>query len=62
VDPKIRFARFARFARFEVRPALRQLRVDGRPVPVGARALDLLMVLIEQRHRLVGKNDLLALV
>jgi predicted ATPase/DNA-binding winged helix-turn-helix (wHTH) protein len=51
-----------RFGRFEVCPALRQLRVDGVPVTVGARAFDMLVVLIEHRHRLVGKNELLDLV
>jgi predicted ATPase/DNA-binding winged helix-turn-helix (wHTH) protein len=50
------------FDRFEVRPASRQLRVDGAPVPIGARAFDVLLALIERRERLVGKGELLELV
>lgn len=51
-----------RFARFEVLPAQRQLRVDGQPVSLGARAFDLLLVLVENRHRLVARSELLDLV
>ncbi len=36
--------------------------MDGQPVLVGARSLDLLLCLIEQRDRKVGKGELLALV
>ncbi len=50
------------FDRFELRPAIRQLRVDGTPAPVGARAFDVLLALIERRDRLVGKSELLDLV
>jgi DNA-binding winged helix-turn-helix (wHTH) protein len=32
---------------------------EGRPVPVGARAFDLLVTLIEGRHRLIGKRELM---
>lgn len=35
------------------------MRVDGRPVALGSRAFDLLLVLIEHRDRVVGKNELL---
>ena len=51
-----------RFGRFELRPAERELRVDGRPVAVGARAFDLLRVLVERHDRLVSKVELLDLV
>jgi len=51
-----------RFERFEVRPASRQLLVDGRPAKLGTRALDLLLTLIERRERVVTKNELLQLV
>jgi non-specific serine/threonine protein kinase len=50
------------FGRVEVRPATRQLLVDGQPAALGARALDLLLALIERRDRLVAKNELLELV
>ncbi len=48
-----------RFGRLEVRPAERALWVDGQPAPVGARAFDLLSVLIAHRDRLVTKEELL---
>jgi predicted ATPase/DNA-binding winged helix-turn-helix (wHTH) protein len=51
-----------RFDRIEVRPAQRQLLVDGQPAPLGARAFDLLLALIEHRDRVVSKNELLDLV
>jgi TolB-like protein/tetratricopeptide (TPR) repeat protein len=47
---------------FEVRPAERRLLAHGQPVPLGARAFDLLMALIEQRDRVVTKDELLARV
>ena len=36
--------------------------VDGQPAWLGARAFDLLLVLIDQRDQVVGKDELLALV
>lgn len=50
------------FGRFTLRPAQRQLLVDGQPATLGARAFDLLMALVEHRDRLVPKNELLDLV
>ena len=50
------------FGRFELHPASRELRLDGKPVPIGARAFDVLQTLIERRERLVTKNELLDLV
>jgi DNA-binding winged helix-turn-helix (wHTH) protein len=51
-----------RFGRFEVRPRERQLLVGDEPAPLGARAFDVLMALIERRERVVAKNELLDLV
>jgi len=51
-----------RFGRFELNPATRQLLVDEQPALLGARALDVLLALIERRDRLVTKNELLDLV
>lgn len=31
----------------------------GKPLPLGGRALDLLMLLVAQRHRTVGKQELI---
>ena len=50
------------FGRVEVRPATRQLLVDGQTAALGARAFDLLLALIERRDRLVTKSELLELV
>ena len=50
-----------RFGRFELHPATRQLLAEGQPAALGAKALDVLLVLIERRERLVTKDELLAL-
>jgi TolB-like protein/DNA-binding winged helix-turn-helix (wHTH) protein len=51
-----------RFGSTEVRPAERQLLVDGQQVSIGARAFDVLHLLITHRERVVGKNELLEAV
>jgi TolB-like protein/DNA-binding winged helix-turn-helix (wHTH) protein len=51
-----------RFDRTELRPAERQLTIDGRPVVIGARAFDVLHLLIRHRDRVVSKNELLEAV
>lgn len=43
----------------ELRPAQRTLLVDGSPAPVGARAFDVLALLVEHRDRVVPKTELL---
>ena len=48
-----------RIGAFEIDPAERQLRADGQPVEIGARAFDLLLVLAENAGRLVTKATLL---
>ena len=48
-----------RFGCIEVRPALRQVRVDGKPVVLGSRAFDVMMALVERRDRLVSKAELM---
>jgi len=47
------------FDHVEVRPAQRQALVDGQVAPLGPRAFDVLMVLIERRERTVAKQELL---
>jgi DNA-binding winged helix-turn-helix (wHTH) protein len=42
--------------------AQRQLRIDDRPIKLGARAYDLLVALIERRDRTVGKDELFELI
>ncbi|MCW5633613.1 MAG: winged helix-turn-helix domain-containing protein [Rubrivivax sp.] len=51
-----------RFGAVEVRAAQRQVLVDGRPAPLGSRALDVLLMLLEHRDRVVGKDELIGKV
>ena len=46
--------------RFLLRPQQRQLLLDGAPAKLGARAFDMLQMLVEQRERSVSKAELLA--
>ncbi len=48
-----------RFGPVELRPQERRLLVDGRAQALGARAFDLLLLLVEQRERVVTKRELL---
>lgn len=48
-----------RVGNFELRPSERMLCCDGRPMELGARAFDLLLVLVEHHGRLVTKATLL---
>jgi predicted ATPase/DNA-binding winged helix-turn-helix (wHTH) protein len=47
-----------KYGRFEIRPALRQVWVEGAVLPLGARAFDLLMLLVEHRERVVSKDEI----
>jgi DNA-binding winged helix-turn-helix (wHTH) protein len=46
------------FGRFRLVPYRRELLADGMPVPIGSRALDVLIALIEARGELVTKDEL----
>lgn len=48
--------------RFEVCPTEREVRQDGEPMALGARAFDVLVALLERPGRLVTKDELLGLV
>ena len=50
-----------KFGRFELNPATRQLLADDQPTPLGERAFDVLLALIERRERMVTKDELLEL-
>lgn len=50
------------FGSVEIRPDERRLIVSGTPVALGARAFDLLLLLFENRERVVGKDELIASV
>jgi len=51
-----------RFGAFELRRDERRLLAGGQPLPVGARAFDLLEVLVDHRDRVMAKHELLDLV
>jgi predicted ATPase/DNA-binding winged helix-turn-helix (wHTH) protein/Flp pilus assembly protein TadD len=50
------------FENVQVDPAERSLRIAGRPVPLGGRAFDLLLALVQRAGVLASKDDLLAAV
>src|SRR6202453_1031574 len=50
------------FGRFVIQPERRQLLIDGQPAKIGARAFDILMALVERRHRIATKDELIELV
>src|ERR1700724_4218719 len=50
------------FGRFSVLPHRRELLAEGRPLELGGRAFDVLMVLIEARGAVVSKDTLMARV
>jgi predicted ATPase/DNA-binding winged helix-turn-helix (wHTH) protein len=50
------------FGRFRLHARRRELLADGIAVPIGSRALDILLVLIEARGELVTKDELLSRV
>ena len=51
-----------RFANFELQPHERRLLAAGKPVPLGARAFDVLLALAARAGQLVTKHELLDLV
>jgi DNA-binding winged helix-turn-helix (wHTH) protein len=46
-----------RFDRFELRPTERLLYLEGEPTSLGARAVDVLTVMVEANGRLVSKLE-----
>jgi predicted ATPase/DNA-binding winged helix-turn-helix (wHTH) protein len=55
-------ASMLQFGRFRLHARRRELLADGMVVPIGSRALDILMTLIEARGELVTKDELLSRV
>ena len=51
-----------KFEGFEIHPARRQVSINGAPVSLGARAFDLLILLVEHRERVVSKQEIFASV
>src|SRR5215470_2933963 len=50
------------FGRYRLVPDRRALFADGQEVPIRSRAFDLLLALVEQRDRVISKEELMALV
>ena len=50
------------FGRFELIPRQRLLSRDGKPVRIGSRALDLLVVLVENAGNVIAKSELISRV
>ncbi|HSW03690.1 ATP-binding protein [Aquabacterium sp.] len=48
-----------RFGRFELRPLEQRLLADGEAVPLGGRAFDLLLALVQRPGQLVTRNELI---
>jgi predicted ATPase/DNA-binding winged helix-turn-helix (wHTH) protein len=48
------------FDRFTLHPVQRRLLDDGEPVPIGSRALDILVALASRAGEVVGKSELIA--
>jgi predicted ATPase/DNA-binding winged helix-turn-helix (wHTH) protein len=59
MDPASEASAIIEFGRFRVLPDRRELLADGRPIKLGSRAFDLLMVLIKARGELVTKDEIL---
>lgn len=54
--------RVLRFGRFELHPQRRLLLDGDRPLPIGARALDILLVLVESAGKIVSKEAIISQV
>jgi DNA-binding winged helix-turn-helix (wHTH) protein len=52
-------ATIVEFGRFRILPHRRELLADGRPIRIGGRAFDVLMVLIDARGSVVAKDTLM---
>jgi len=59
-DPKL--GRVFSFGPFRLTPAQRLLQKAGTPIPLGERALDILIALVERAGAVVSKKDLIACV
>jgi TolB-like protein/DNA-binding winged helix-turn-helix (wHTH) protein/Tfp pilus assembly protein PilF len=51
-----------RFGHFTLEPQRRLLTIDGRAIPLSSRAFDILLLLVEQRERVVTKDEIFARV
>ncbi len=61
LDPRALVAEIS-FGPCVIRPAQRDVLISGEPAKLGARAFDLLVVLVERRDRVTSKDELLELI
>jgi len=62
VDPVSEAPASVEFGRFRILPHRREVLADGRPIELGGRAFDILMVLIEANGVVVSKDELMSRV
>src|SRR5215471_15368228 len=62
MDPASEAPASFEFGRFRISPRYRELLIDGRPLPLGGRAFDVLMALIEANGAVVSKDELISRV
>src|SRR5215470_5140124 len=62
MDPASEAPASFEFGRFRISPRHRELLIDGRPLPLGGRAFDVLMALIEANGAVVSKDELISRV
>lgn len=60
VDPVSEAPASVEFGRFRILPHRREVLADGRPIELGGRAFDILMVLVEAIGSVVGKDELIS--
>jgi TolB-like protein/Tfp pilus assembly protein PilF len=60
VDPVSEAPASVEFGRFRILPHRREVLADGRPIELGGRAYDILMVLVEANGSVVGKDELIS--
>jgi DNA-binding winged helix-turn-helix (wHTH) protein len=62
VDPGSEAPASVEFGRFRILPHRREILADDRPIELAVRAFDALMVLVEAKGAVVGKDELMARV
>jgi len=62
VDPVSEASASVEFGRFRILPHRREVLADNRPIELGGRAYDVLMVLVEANGAVIGKDELMSRV
>src|SRR5262244_3648135 len=59
MDPETEAPGSFECGRFRISPLQREVLADGRPLPLGGRAFDVLVALVEAKGAIVGKDELM---